>query len=147
MELSGNQKSFFLFLSSFLKCNLVWHILKKKITRITDVFRKLRTPKNMVRSMPKKSRFRVCVEKQHGECPPTLFTFEGQPFYHIYWSLRSQYSYKKSILVICKISKLFPNTLSAAGNYSPLIEKIYRKEVRWNYLKIKKVFFNFYLHF
>ena len=54
------------------------------MTLITDVFRKLGTPKNMVRSMPKKSRFRVCVEKHHAKCPQTLFTFKGQPLYHIY---------------------------------------------------------------
>ena len=59
-------------------------MFKKNMTLITDVFRKLRTPKNMVRSMPKKSRFRVSVEKQHGECPQILLTFEGQPLYQIY---------------------------------------------------------------
>ena len=35
---------------------------------IADVFPKLRTPKNMVRSMPKNSCFRGSVEKQHGKC-------------------------------------------------------------------------------
>ena len=33
--------------------------------------------------MPKKSLFRVSVEKQHGECPQTLFKFEGQPIPHL----------------------------------------------------------------
>ena len=94
------------------------------MTLITDVFWKLQTPKNMVLAMPKKSRFRVSVEKHNGERPQTLFTFEGQPLYHIYLSQGSQLSYKKSIFVICRISKLFPITLSADGNYSPLIEKI-----------------------
>ena len=55
-------------------------MFKKNMTLITDVFRKLRTPKNIVRSMPKKSRFRVSVEQEHGKCPQTLFTFEGNPF-------------------------------------------------------------------
>ena len=87
------------------------------MTLIADVFPKLRTPKNMVRSMPKKSCFTGFVEKQHGKCPQTLFKFSGQPLYHIYWSLGSQMSYKKSLLVICKISKLFPNTLSAVAKY------------------------------
>ena len=53
------------------------------MTLITDVFWILRTPKNMVRSMPNKSRLRVSVQKQHGKCSHTLFTFEGQPLYHI----------------------------------------------------------------
>ena len=51
---------------------------------IADVFPKLRTPKNMVRSMRKKSRFRGSIEKQHGKCSLTLFKFQGQPLYHIY---------------------------------------------------------------
>ena len=54
------------------------------MTLITDVFRKLRTPKNMVRSIPKKSRFRESVEKQHGKCAQILLKFEGQPIYHNY---------------------------------------------------------------
>ena len=62
----------------------MWNIFKKNMTLITDVFRKYGTPKTMVRSMPKRSRFRVSVEKQHGEYPQTLFTIEGQPLYHIY---------------------------------------------------------------
>ena len=54
------------------------------MTLIADVFPKLGTPKNMVRSMPKMSRFRGAVEKQHGKCAETLFKFEGQLIYHIY---------------------------------------------------------------
>ena len=51
------------------------------MTLITEVFPKLQTPKNMVRSMPKRSHFRVSAEKQHGKCPQSLLTFEGQPLY------------------------------------------------------------------
>ena len=35
------------------------------MTLITDIFPKLRTPKNLVRSMPKKPRFRGSFRKQH----------------------------------------------------------------------------------
>ena len=87
---------------------------------IADVFPKLRSPKNMVRSMPKKSRFRGSVEKSHGKCAQTLFKFEGVLLYHIYSSLPRQFSYKKFLLLICKISRLFPNTLSDDGKYSLL---------------------------
>ena len=92
------------------------------MTFIADIFSKLQTPKTIVRSMPKKSLFRRFVEKEHGKCPQTLSKFEEQHVYHIHRSLGSQLSYKKSILVICKISKLFPTTLSADDNYSSLIE-------------------------
>ena len=42
----------------------------------------------------------------------------------------SQLSYKKSLLVICKISKLFPNTLSAAGKYSLLARENLRQRIQ-----------------
>ena len=50
------------------------------MTLIADVFPKLRTPKNMNRSMPKKSRFRGSDKKQHGKRAQTLFKFEGTLF-------------------------------------------------------------------
>ena len=39
------------------------------MTLIADVLPKLRTPKNMVRSMPKKSRFRGSYKKQYVNAP------------------------------------------------------------------------------
>ena len=54
------------------------------MTLIADVFPKLGTPKNMVRSMPKKSRFRGTVETQHGKSAKTLSKIEGHLLYDIY---------------------------------------------------------------
>ena len=54
------------------------------MTLIADIFLKLRTPKNMVRSMCKKSHFRASVEKQHGKCAQTLFKFKGHLLHHIF---------------------------------------------------------------
>ena len=96
------------------------NIFKKKRTLITEVFSKLRTPKNMVTSMSKKSRFKGSFGKQHGKRAQTLLKFAWQHLYQIYWSLWRQLTCKKSLLVICKISRLFPNTLSADGKYSLL---------------------------
>ena len=91
---------------------------KKSMTVIADVFPKFRTLKNMVTSMSKKSRFKGSFKKQHGKCAQTLFKFAWQNLYHIYWLLWRQLTFKKSLLVICKISRLFPNTLSGDGKYS-----------------------------
>ena len=52
------------------------------MTLIANVFHKLRTPKNTVIAMPKKSLFRRSVEKEHGKCAQTLFKVEGQHLYH-----------------------------------------------------------------
>ena len=90
------------------------------MTVIAEVFPKLRTRKNLVRSMSKKSRFKGSFGKQHGKRAQTLLKFEWKHLYHIYWWLWRQLTCKKSLLVICKISRLFPNTLSADGKYSLL---------------------------
>ena len=94
------------------------NIFFKKMTLIADVLPNLQTQKKLVRSMPKKSRFKRSFIKQHGKCIQTLLKSQGQLLYHIYWSLSRQLSYKKSLLVICKISRLFVNTLSADAKYS-----------------------------
>ena len=85
---------------------------------LPDVFPKLRTQKNLLRSILKNSGFKGSFEKQHGKCAQTLLKCQGQLLYHIYWSLWRQLSYKKSLLLIFKISRLFSNTLSAGGKYS-----------------------------
>ena len=87
------------------------------MTLIADVFPKLPTQKNLGRSMPKKSSFKGSFGKQHGKRAQTLFKFASQHLYIIYCC-------KKSLLVICKISRLFPNTLSTDGKYLFLIETI-----------------------
>ena len=76
------------------------NIYKEKMTLIAYLFPKLRTPKNLVRSIPKKSDFRGSVEKQHGKCAQTLLKFGGQLLYLIDWSLGKQLSYRKSLLQI-----------------------------------------------
>ena len=53
------------------------------MTLIADLFPKLRTPKNVVRYMSKKSRFKVPFERQHGKWGQTLFPSEPQHRYHI----------------------------------------------------------------
>ena len=90
------------------------------MTLIAQIFPKLRTPKNMVRSISKKFRFKGSFGKQHGKLSQTLLKFEQQHIYHIYWSLWRQLTCKRSLLVIRKILNLFPNTLSANGKYFPL---------------------------
>ena len=53
------------------------------MTLIADLFPKLRTPKNVVRYMSKKSRFKVPFEWKHGKRVQTLLRSEPQNCYHI----------------------------------------------------------------
>ena len=98
------------------------NIFKKKMTLIAEVFPKLRTPKNMVTSMSIKSRFKGSFIKQHGKRAQTLLKFAWRNLYHIHWSLRRQLTLKKSLLLICKISRHFPNTMSADA-YDSLLNR------------------------
>ena len=118
IQLSQKKKTFSQFFSLFLKSSLnLEHFRKKDDTHSWCIYEITDSQKHAI-TMPKKSRFRVSIEKEHGKCARISLTFEVQILYDIYWSLGKQLSYKKSLLVICKISKLFPNTLTADGKYS-----------------------------
>ena len=93
-------------------------IFKKKMTLIDGVFAKLGSPKNLVISISIKSRFKGSFPKQHGKRAQRLLKFPCQHLYHIYISLWMQLTSKKFMLVICKISRLFLNTLIADDKYS-----------------------------
>ena len=53
------------------------------MTLIADLFPKLRTPKNVVRYISKKSRFKGPFDGQHGKRVQTLFRSKPQHRYHI----------------------------------------------------------------
>ena len=117
------------------------------MTLIAEVFPKLRSPKNKVRSMSIKSRFKGNFKKQHGKWAQTLFKLASQNLYHIYWSLWRQLSYKKSLLVICKISSLFPNTLRAHGKYSLFKRDNLTQHIEMQVSRNEKTFSEFFCKF
>ena len=114
------------------------------MTLIAGVFPKLQTPKNVVTSVSKKSRFKGSFGKQRGKRDQTLLKFACQYHYHIYWSLWRQLTCKKSLLVICKISRLFPNTLSADGKYSLLNRDNLTQPIQMQLSRKQKTFSGFF---
>ena len=88
------------------------------MTLIAYTFLWLRLEKNVVRYMYKKSRFRLPFQKERGKRLSTLFKFDWQHLYLIYWSRGRQFSCKKSLLVICKSLRLFLNTIRAVDKCS-----------------------------
>ena len=117
------------------------------MTLIAEVFPKLRSPKNKVRSISINSRFKGSFKKEHGKCAQTLLKCQGQLLYHIYWSLWKQLSYKKSLLVICKISRLFPNRLSADGKYSLFNRDNLTQPIQMQLSRKQKTFSEFFCAF
>ena len=57
MKVSRKQKTFSQFFCAFLKSSLNFEHFQRKMTLIAEVFPKLRSPKNKVRSMSLKIRF------------------------------------------------------------------------------------------
>ena len=53
------------------------------MTLIADLFPKLRTPKNLVRFMSKKSRLKGPFEWQHGKRVETLLQYQREHRYYI----------------------------------------------------------------
>ena len=148
MQVFGKQKTFSHFFSAFLKAPLNFeHFQQKNITLIADVFPKLWTRKDLFRSISKESRFKGSFGKQHGKRAQTLLKFAWQDLYHIYWSLWTQLTLKKSLLVRRKISWLFRNTLSVDGKYSPLnrdnLTRLIQMQLSWK----QKTFSDFFSAF
>ena len=102
----------------FRNLSQILNIFKKKMTLIAYLFVILRPAKNVVTYMCKNSRFRLPFQKEDGKRVSVLLKSEGQHLYHIYWSMGRQFNCKKSLLVICKIFRLFVNILSAVEKYS-----------------------------
>ena len=88
------------------------------MTFLAFVYPYLRAPKDVVREVFKKSRFRRPFDKVHGKRSQKQLKSEDQDLSHIYWSMWRQLSRKKSLLVICKALGLFINSLTAHDNYS-----------------------------
>ena len=117
------------------------------MTLIADLFPKLQTQKNLVRSMPKKSCFKGSFGKQHGKRAQTFLKFGWQHLYLIYWSLWRQFTCKKFLLVICKISRLFPNTVSGVGKYYLFNRHNLTQPIQMQLSRKQKTVFEFFCGF
>ena len=72
MQLSRNLKNFGLFFFAFLKCSSNFEHAEKKVYLHSLRFPILRTAKNVIKQMSKKSRFRKLFNKQCRKCSERL---------------------------------------------------------------------------
>ena len=91
--------------------------------------------------MSKKSPLRSPFYKQHGICSQTLLPSAWQQLCHIYWSLWRKFSWKKTLLVICKILGLFVNTLILDDKCSFLNMENLIQSIQMQLSKKQKTFF------
>ena len=88
------------------------------MTLIAFVFPKLQTPKLWLDKSLKS--LTGPLDKHHGRCAKALLKSASQLLYHIHWVLRSQLSWKKSLLLTWNILGLVVNTLAADEKYPVL---------------------------
>ena len=84
---------------------------------IANVFLKLQTFKDLVRSISKKRSFRTSFESQHVEVSETLVKPAREHLYHIFSSFLGKMICKVSPLVKFEILGMFINTLIADDKY------------------------------
>ena len=68
--------------------------------------------------MSKKYHFRGYFGERHGERQQALLKSGWQDLYHSHWSLLKQLGLKKSLLMICKVLKLFVNAFTVGDKDS-----------------------------
>ena len=78
-----NEKLFLNHFLHFRNLHEILNICKKKMSFIADLFVKLRTTKNVVRYMSKKSHSKGPFGRQHGKRVQTLLRSGSQHPYHI----------------------------------------------------------------
>ena len=78
-----NEKLFLNYFLHFRNLHEILKICNKKMSFIADLFAKLRTPKNVVRYMFKKSRSKGPFDRQLGKRVQTLLRSGSQHCYHI----------------------------------------------------------------
>ena len=95
--------------------------------------------------MSKKSCLREPLDKEHGKRAQTLLESEQEHLYHFYWSLWRQLSWKKSLLVICKVLRLFVNTLTVDDKCSLLSWENLMKLIKMLLSQKQKLFLSIFL--
>ena len=113
-----NEKLFFNFLFHFWNLHQILNILKEKMIVISNVFPKLQTMENLVRTLSKRRHFRARFDSQHRKALQTLPKSWWKDFFHVFSSFSQDLICKMSPLVLGEILAVFVSTLTEHGKYS-----------------------------
>ena len=82
---------------------------------------------------------------QHIKGSERLLKSEQQFFCHVFWSLWQEISSKSFILLVSEILELFVNISTPDDKYYLSVKRsVQSTQVKWNYLKIKNIFWSFF---
>ena len=80
MQVSEKQKLFLNFLLHFWNLHQTWNVLEEKMIVLADVFPKLQTVKNFLRTLSKKHRLRTRIDSQHVKASQMLGNLHESAF-------------------------------------------------------------------
>ena len=152
MQLSENEKLFLNLLPHFWNLYQILNILKdyhhsQKIIIIANLFPKLQTVKNLVRTLSKKRRFRTKFDSQHVKAFQILAKSPWEPFYHVFSSFSEILISKMRRLVLGEISGAFVNTLTAEVKYPVLDCDNLPLHIQMQFSEKRKTFFECFVTF
>ena len=139
-------KKMTLFLNFFLKSRSHFQHLDKKDTLRAYAFRNLQAAKDLVSLMPNNRRFRIPLDSQHVKGSQTLVQSAWQRFYHVFSLLWGKVPWKMSLLVICKTSGNFANTLIADDKFSLGNREILQEATQIELCQKQVTFFSIFCH-
>ena len=122
IQLSQKHKILCHYFTTFLKSSLNFEYFETKYDPHRFCISEIADCENEVREMSKTSRFGCTFNKQHGKPSEALLKSASQHLYPIHWSLKSQLSWKKSLLLTWRMLGLFLNSLAADEKY-PLLKR------------------------
>ena len=97
--------------------------------------------------MSLKSRFRGVLHNKHSKRDQRLLKSAQRYLYHIFASMSTYFSVKNSMLVVCKILRLFVNTLTDDDKYSLLYRDNFIQPLQILLSQKQKTFSEFFLPF
>ena len=98
--------------------------------------------------MPKKPNIGTLIHSKHVKVSKTLHKPAPLYFCHIFRSLCTEIWSENFVSVVSEIFRLFVNILAPNDKYSVSVKaRVWRNQFKCYYLRIKKNFLNFFLHF
>ena len=148
MQLSEKQKNFFLnFLFHLRNLHQILSIFKTRMIVIANVFRKLQTVKNLVRTLSKERCCRTHFDSQHVKASQILPKYPWERFYHVFSAFSRKVIWKMSPLVLGEILGESFNTLAADGKYFVQYCVNLPLPIQMQLFKNQKLVLNFFSHF
>ena len=135
MELSKIWETFSEVFVPFLEFTSIFKHFEEKMIVIANVFPKLKSVKDWVRSLSKKRCFRTPFGSHHVKVSQTCVKSSWEHLYHIFSSLQEKLIWKISLSVICEIIGAFVDTLTVNDKYPVRNCENFHSQFRRNYLK------------